>query len=192
MNREFLKGLEGLTDETIDKIMAENGKDIQKAQGQLDAVKAELKSAKETVTSITGELQALKDSNADAEDWKGKFEELQRDVAAKEQAEKEEKARLVREEHIKARYDAACTDSAGNPLEWSHEAVKADYLKKFTEALEDEAYAGKSDKDIFHALTKDDGAAFKHAQPEVRLKGAEPIGGAADELAAAKAVMGIK
>ena len=96
----------------------------------------------------------------------------------------------MREEHIKARYDAACTDSAGNPLEWSHEAVKADYLKKFTEALEDEAYAGKSDKDIFHALTKDDGAAFKHAHPEVRLKGAEPIGGAADELAAAKAVMG--
>lgn len=36
MNREFLKGLEGLTDEAIDKIMAENGKDIQKAQGQLD------------------------------------------------------------------------------------------------------------------------------------------------------------
>ena len=68
MNREFLKSMDGLTDETIDKIMAENGRDIQKAQGQLDAVKAELKSAKETITTITGELQALRDSNADAED----------------------------------------------------------------------------------------------------------------------------
>lgn len=192
MNREFLKSMDGLTDETIDKIMAENGKDIQKAQGQLDAVKAELKSAKETITTITGELQTLKDSNADAEHWKGKFEELQKDVAAKEQAEKEEKARLEREENIKERYNAVCVDKDGNPLEWAHDAIRADYLKRFTDAIADEANTGKSDGEIFHALTKDDGAAFKRVQPDVHLKGAGPIGGAEDEIAAAKAVMGIQ
>ena len=29
MKREFLKAIEGLSDEAIDKIMAENGKDIE-------------------------------------------------------------------------------------------------------------------------------------------------------------------
>lgn len=77
MNREFLKNIEGLTDEAIEKIMAENGKDIQKAQGSLESVKGELKTAKETVTTLTGELQALKDNNATAKDWKAKFETLQ-------------------------------------------------------------------------------------------------------------------
>ncbi len=35
MKREFLKNL-GLEDEVIDKIMAENGKDIEKAKGDLE------------------------------------------------------------------------------------------------------------------------------------------------------------
>ena len=70
--------------------------------------------------------------------------------------------------------------SDGKPLEWSHEAIKTAYLQKFTDALSNEANVGKSDADIFHALTKDDAAAFKGVQPTVSLKGANPLGGAAE------------
>ena len=190
MNREFLKNIEGLTDEAIEKIMAENGKDIQKAQGSLESVKGELKTAKETVTTLTGELQALKDNNATAKDWKAKFETLQADISEKEQAAKEEKEKAEHEANILSRYNAVCTDKDGKPLEWSHEAIKDSYLQKFTDALADEANTGKSDADIFHALTKDDGAAFKGVQAEVTLKGASPLDGIDD--AQARSIMGIK
>lgn len=46
MKREFLKEL-GLTDEQIDKIMAENGKDIEKYKTLAETKEAELKQVKQ-------------------------------------------------------------------------------------------------------------------------------------------------
>ena len=57
----------------------------------------------------------------------------------------------------------------------SHDAIKADYLKKFAEALESEEYKGKGDVDIFHALTKDDATAFTGVTA-VKLAGGTPQG----------------
>ena len=58
---------------------------------------------------------------------------------------------------------------------FSHDAIKADYLKKFAEALESEEYKGKGDIDIFHALTKDDATAFTGVTA-VKLAGGRPSG----------------
>lgn len=193
MKREELKAIiEGITEEQLKAILDLNGADINKAKGEYDALKSELDTEKKTISTMTEELQGLKASNATAEDWKAKFETLQNDIAEKERIAKEEKEKAERDENIKNRYNAVCVDKDGKPLEWSHEAIKADYLKKFSEAISDGANTGKSDSEIFHALTKDDGAAFKSVQPVVNLKGASPVGGVNDDLAAAKAVMGIK
>ena len=194
MKREELKAIiEGITEEQLKAILDLNGADINKAKGEYDALKSELDTEKKTISTMTEELQSLKASNATAEDWKAKFEQLQKDNAEKEKQAKEEREKAEREENIKNRYNAVCVDKDGNPLEWSHEAIKADYLRKFGEAIADSANTGKSDADIFHALTKDDAAAFKTIQPQVNLPGANPIGGGSDDaLAAAKAVMGIK
>ena len=194
MKREELKAIiEGITEEQLKAILDLNGADINKAKGEYDALKSELDTEKKTISTMTGELQSLKTSNATAEDWKAKFEQLQKDNAEKEKQAKEEREKAEREENIKNRYNAVCVDKDGKPLEWSHEAIKADYLRKFGEAIADSANTGKSDADIFHALTKDDAAAFKTIQPQVNLPGANPIGGGSDDaLAAAKAVMGIK
>lgn len=174
MTRDFLKGIEGLTDEAIEKIIAENGKDIQKAQGNLETVKTELKEAKETISSITTELNNLKESNASVEDYKKKFEDLQATVSEKERVEKEKAAAAEREANLKARYAAVCVGKDGNPLEWAHEAIGKEYFAKFMAAVEDKENIGKSDADIFHNLVKDDATAFKGVQT-VTLAGGKPL-----------------
>lgn len=94
MKRDFLKGLD-LTDEVIDKIMAENGKDIEKAKGDLEAKEAELKTKETELETLQGQLEKaneqieeFKDMDIDeikkkADEYKEKYE------TAKEDAEKE-------------------------------------------------------------------------------------------------------
>lgn len=178
MNREFLKSIEGLTDADIEKIIIENGKDIQREKEGLETVKNELKTAKDTVTNLTGELQQLKNAGASAEEWKQKFEALQTEIAEKEAAAKAEREKAEREADIKSRYNAVCVDKDGKPLEFTHDAIRTEYLRKFGEILSDidnTEYRGKSDADIFHALTKDDGAAFKGVQAQVTLPGCAAV-----------------
>ena len=74
-----------------------------------------------------------------------------------ERQKKAEAERILKEknEKIESRFAAVLGDK-----KFSHDAVRADYLKKFGEALESKDYEGKSDADILHALTKDDSSAF--------------------------------
>ena len=184
MKREDVaKIFEGATEEQISGILDINSADIGKAKGDYDALKAKLGEAKETIQTLTAEAEALKNSGTDAEEWKTKFETLQNDIAQKEAAAKAEREKAEREADIKSRYNAVCVDKDGKPLEFTHEAIRAEYLRKFGEILSDidnTEYKGKSDADIFHALTKDDASAFKGVQPTVKLKGANPLGGAAE------------
>lgn len=94
MKREFLKEL-GLTDEQIDKIMAENGKDIENAKGDLAEKETELETKTKEVESLQGQLDTankeiesykemdIESIKAAADDYKIKYE------TAKEDAEKE-------------------------------------------------------------------------------------------------------
>lgn len=79
MKREFLKDL-GLADEVIEKIMAENGKDIEAAKGVLAQKEAELSTAKQTISNLQNtvkqfdgvDVQKLKD---DVSAWEKKYNE---------------------------------------------------------------------------------------------------------------------
>lgn len=184
MKREDVtKIFEGATDEQINALLNMNSADIGRAKGNAETLKKDLEAANQTISDITAELQALKDSNADANDWKKKFDDLSAEIANKEAAAKAEREKAEREADIKSRYNAVCVDKDGKPLEFAHDAIKADYLKKFGAILSDidnTEYKGKSDAEIFRALTKDDGAAFKGVQAQVHLPGAKPIGGASE------------
>lgn len=184
---EFLKSLftEPLSFEAFAKAAEEKGIKLADLSGgkyverdKYDKLGSDLKTAKETIETMTGELQTLKDSNATAEDWKKRFEDLQKDNAEKERLANEAKAKAEKEAAILARYEAASIGRDGKALEWAHDAIKADYLKKFTEAIESADNEGKSDADIFHSLTKDDAGAFKGITAQVNLAGGSPIGGA--------------
>jgi len=83
MKREFLKSLE-LADEVIDKIMAENGKDIETTKGKYadyDAVKEQLKAANEQIEEFRGmDIDGVK---AAAEEWKTKAAQAEAEAKAK-------------------------------------------------------------------------------------------------------------
>ena len=193
MKREEIKAIFAeATDEQLDKIMAINGSDVEKYNGKFTALETDLKGKKEAFDTLNNEFENLKTSNAAAEDYKTKFEQLQNDIAEKEKAAKEEKEKAEREANILSRYNAAAVDKEGKPLEWSHEAIKNDYLHKFTEALSDAANEGKSDADIFNALTKDDGAAFKVPNAQNVFGGADNVSGGVFDDAKINAIMGIK
>lgn len=87
MKTEFLKEL-GLTDEQIDKIMAENGKDIKREQDKLTKVELERDNYKNQLETAQ---TALKDfEGVDINNLKNEIEKLQNDLKAKdEQYQKE-------------------------------------------------------------------------------------------------------
>lgn len=72
MKRKFLEDL-GLEKEIIDSIMAENGKDVEKAKADYEDVKAQLETANATITD-------LKKNNVDNEKLQNKVTEYETEI----------------------------------------------------------------------------------------------------------------
>ena len=90
MKREFLKGIEGLTEEAIDKIMAEHGKSIEAEKAKTNALKTEndtLKADKKSLEDKISEMTEKADSDAD---YKSQLEKLQKEIQDKEAAAQKE------------------------------------------------------------------------------------------------------
>ncbi len=155
-------------------------------KGKYDKVSNELSEAKTTISTLTSEAEELRTKGASADEWKDKFEKLEKEH--KEKAEKAEAERIEAEKAaaIDGRFAAATGDK-----KFSHDAIRADYRRKFGEALESKDYEGKSDAEIFHALTKDDGSAFSNVTAFRLPGGAEKGAGGEIDEAAARAVMGL-
>lgn len=188
MKREEIKAIfENATDEQLDKIMALNGADIEKGKNKAAALEAELNEKKQAFETLNSEMEALKESNATAEDYKAKFEQLQTEIAEKDKQAEADRRIKEKAEWIENRFTAVLGDKKFN-----HEAIKADYLKKFGEALENKDFTGKSDSEIFHELTKDDSAAFQNVTA-IHLAGGQQHGNeSAVDTARIKSIMGIK
>ncbi len=89
MERKFLEDL-GIEKEAIDKIMAENSKDIESAKADYDAIKAERDTANNTIAERDKQLKELRDSAKDNEELTQKIEDLEKankDAAATHKAE---------------------------------------------------------------------------------------------------------
>ena len=87
MKVEFLKGL-GLTDEQIQSIQAESGKEIQKYKDENANLKADNDNKKELLENANKEIDSYKSMDIDAikksaEDYKTKFETAEKDYQAK-------------------------------------------------------------------------------------------------------------
>lgn len=76
MERKFLEDM-GISKENVDKIMAANGTDINKAKGDLDDVKSQLTTANNTIKERDKQLKTLKDSAGDNEELKTQITNLQ-------------------------------------------------------------------------------------------------------------------
>lgn len=76
MKREMLEGL-GLEKEVVDKIMAENGADLEREKAKTTAAKADLADAQGKLSAVTTELEGLKKSNGDIAAVQKQLTELQ-------------------------------------------------------------------------------------------------------------------
>ena len=76
MRRKFLEDL-GLDKDTIDKIMDENGTDIETAKGELSAITTERDSLRTQIADRDKQIESLKASAGDNEKLKGQIAELQ-------------------------------------------------------------------------------------------------------------------
>lgn len=112
MKRDFLKGL-GLDDETIDTIMAEYGKNVQKNKETIDELTKQIEDANK-------EIQSYKDMDIDsikksASDWETKYNDLVK-------AQKEAQEKSVREERTNAFF---------NDVKFASESARAGVIAQF-------------------------------------------------------------
>lgn len=187
MKREEIKAIfADATDEQLNTVMNLNGADIENFRRRVSALEADLKTKSDDFARVTNELNTLKENNATAEDFKHKFEELQNEIAEKEAQAKAEREAKEKADNIANRFNTVVGEK-----KFSHEAIKADYLKKFGAALDNKDFTGKSDAEILHELTKDDSAAFENVTA-FRLEGGtnRGIGKELDD-AQTRAIMGL-
>jgi hypothetical protein len=186
MKREEIKAIfPDATDEQLSKILDINGADVEKVKAKITALEADIKDKKDAFDKLNTELEALKTANASGEDWKAKFEALQAENVAKEKQAEADRILAEKNENIKNRFSTVLGEKKFN-----HDAIKAEYLKKFSEALDLKENQGRSDAEIFHELTKDDGAAFTGVTT-VRLAGGTQRG-TSGKYTTAKEILDIK
>jgi len=111
MRRDLFNGLD-LEKEVIDEILAENGRDIEKAKKDYETIKSQLEKANNTIKERDAQLEKLKNSPDNPETLKQQIQQLQDDnKAAKEAHEKELKELKVSNALEKALTDAKAKNS---------------------------------------------------------------------------------
>ena len=167
---KYLEDL-GVEKEIAEKIFAERSKEIEAEKAKRMSAEERLTEAEKSLELVTTEMDALKKGEKNAEEIQAKLDAL---IAEREaEKTKAEADRIMKEklEATKSRFEKA-NEGKG---EWYNEPTKDFYFKKFSDALESEEYAGQSDVDIMHSLTKDDQTARKGVTA-VKLQGGKPTG----------------
>ena len=166
---KYLEDL-GVEKEVAEKIFTERSKEIEADKAKREKLETELKEKKESLDNLSKEFEDLKSSNASAEEYKTKYEALVADNEAKAKQAEADRILAEKTENINKRFEAVVGEK-----KFSHDAIKADYLKKFGEAIELEENKSLSDEQVFHNLIKDDSTAFTGVTA-VKLAGGRPQG----------------
>lgn len=159
MKREFLKGL-GLDSDAIDKIMDENGKDIENAKRGSSDLSAEIDKLKEQVKERDKQLETLKGSTADTDALKKQIEALQ----AENKTKADEYARDIHNLKVSTAVETALLSAGAK----NSKAVKG-LLTGLDKAEFDEEGNVKGLVDQIKALQKSDSYLFEVVKP---VKGA--------------------
>lgn len=166
MKTEFLKEL-GLNQEQIDKVMAENGRDVEKYKTAAEGSKAELDGLKIQLAERDTQLKELQANAGDNTTLKQQLEALQ-------QANKEQQAAFEKEMQEMRFQSALSTELLkANVVDADLVSVKLD--KNKVRLNEDGTLTGLSEQ--LESLKKDYSFLFKQEQGPT-LTGAKPVAGA--------------
>ncbi len=165
MKTAFLKEL-GLEKEVIDKIMAENGRDIEVEKEKAKDLQNQLDTANNTIKERDSQLEQLKNSPDNPETLKQQIQQLQNDNKTRDEAHQKEIKDLKVSNALEKALNAAKVKNA--------KAVQALLeLGDDVELNEDGTIKGIDDK--IKALKKSDGYLFDDAKPTTKINGASPI-----------------
>lgn len=152
MKTEFLAGF-GLEQDTIDKIMAENGKDVEKqkklteaAQSKLDNLTAERDASNTTISEMTAKMEEMQKSGADAEGLKTQLNEALAQ-AAQSKVDAEKAQQDAADKITAMEYENAASIYI-NALPFSSEYAKKGFAEDFKAKgfkLEDGKFLGADD-----------------------------------------------
>lgn len=149
MKREDIsKQFPDATEEQISNLLDINSKDIGKAKGEVTKMQSDLDAANEALKNAQDTIAALEAAKGNAEEIQKKLDEY---IAADEKRKADEQAAAERAE-LMERMDAVLGDR-----KFAHDRLRDVVAEDFANALKDKANRGKSDKDVFDALTKDQG-----------------------------------
>lgn len=172
----------------FDKAITENYKtvaEVKKINDKLDIANNDLIQTKGTLQKMSTEFETFKKNSSSAEDFKTKYETLLKDNEQKEQKRQAEEL----EKQERAEFDSYFAEKE---KEWANPLIADGYFSKYREAKKAEENKNKMSADIIYSLVKDDSTAFKTPASNSFLKGKAPTSNTDDEIAKAKAVMGIK
>ena len=175
MKRDFLEGL-NLDAELIDKIMVENGKDINREKAKYadyEDIKTQLETANKTIEKV----KDYDETKAEIERYKAEIEKLQKDGAAK----------------IAAMERSAKVKDYLSGKKFVNDITREAIASKMGEVLGADESKGKNLDDIFAEITKDKSDILKDdnapTPPVVSAMGGKV--GKSDDDAQARAVMGL-
>ena len=166
MKRKFLEDL-GLEKEAIDKIMAENGSDIEAAKADYNSLKQQLDAANAQIQDRDTQLETLKNSTGDMESLKQQIVSLQSD----NQAAKEKYEADMKELKLSTAIKLALGDSAQDT------DLVAGLFDKSKLILSEDGKVTGLDEQV-KALKKEKAFLFKEEKvPQQQIKGGKPAEG---------------
>jgi predicted nucleic acid-binding Zn-ribbon protein len=170
MKRKFLEDL-GLEKETIDKIMDENGNDIENAKADTEKLNTKISDLEKEITGLNGQikdrdgqLDKLKKSGGDAEELKKQIETLQNDNKEAKKAHESE----IRQLKVESAVSAALTTAKAKNIK----AVRALLDLDDAKLSEDGTVVGL--KEQIDKLAKADDSKFLFDDGKTKFKGTAP------------------
>ena len=147
MKREDIsKIFEGATDAQISALLDINSRDIGKAKADGEKLQTELTAAQDALKKANDTITQLEAHKGDVEKLQSEIDRYRQADADRAEAERQAAARAELEE----RFNAVTGDR-----KFIHEFVRKGVMEDFGKALADKANRGKSDAEVFSALTKD-------------------------------------
>lgn len=156
MTRDQVRNIiSGITDEQLQQILDINSADIGKAKEPIASLQQQLTAANNTISE-------LNKNKGDVDALQKKIDEYEQEKADREKAEQE------------AQKDAAYMarfDKLHGERKYTNDFTKNGVFAEFKDALGKPENEGKSDADIFAALTKDRDGIFTNPNPGVDIPG---------------------
>ena len=157
--REFLKGLE-LEKETIDTIMTEYGKGVTKDKDKVKELEKQVKEYQDQLKEYEGKIVELESISKDSE-------KIQTELAELKAKQEEEAARKQQEEEHKV--FISNLEPVFGDREFVNEFTKNAIIEQMKELVKENN--GKSYKETFEELIKDQEGLFKNPQAPEEMSG---------------------